>query len=71
MNTNCARSLHAEETEHRKWRLLLLWSADKELGKREIKHRLFLQLTICVQLTAQNLTKALFVLKKIPQINSL
>lgn len=65
MNTNCARNLHATETEHGKREMLLLLRADKKLGEKEIKAKIFLLLFffkltrfVCpVQLTAQNLRK--------------
>lgn len=63
MNTDCARNLHAKETEHGKREVLLLLCADKKLGKREIKTKIFFRLTrsVCpVQLTDQNVTKPLF-----------
>jgi len=41
MNTVCARNLHAKETEHGKREVLLLLCADKEIGKREIKAKIF------------------------------
>lgn len=70
MNADCARNLHAKETEHGKREVLLLLCADKKLGKREIKAKFFFKVTrfVCpVQLTAQNLTKTLFVVKQINQ----
>lgn len=41
MNTDCARNLHAKETEHGKQEVLLLLCAGKKVGKREIRARSF------------------------------